>query len=238
MNGVYESAVMKALENHDNIYHIVICTDNDEGGIDGYERLSDLLQERGYSNRTRIYPTYKDFNGDLKAKNGIPAIIATPHERKSLYNKSVEALNYYPCRPDKLTSQLREAYRNGQYRYLAEYALAGSAFFMRVKDESSAHSALKTKMRKEYQAYRDKAKIEVKCRDLSNKLKETLADLRQPARTYEQSIATANKLYELADCAVKVEIQESMDNAPAEEVSEEETEDEEAELSPFSEFVS
>lgn len=234
MNGVYESAVMKALETHDNIYHIVICTDDDEGGIDGYERLNDLLQERGYSNVTRIYPTYKDFNEDLKAKNGVSAIIAAPHERKILYNKSVEALNYYPCRPDKLTSQLREAYRNGQYRYLAEYALAGSAFFMRVKDESSAHSALKAKLKKEYRAYTDKGRLETKIRDMGSKLKETLADLRQPARTYEQSIATAKKLYELADCAVKVEVQETMDSAPAEEISEEETEDEEAELSPLS----
>ncbi|MGN0589933.1 DUF3991 domain-containing protein, partial [Ruminococcus sp.] len=34
MNGVYESAVLTALEEHPNIDWIVICTDNDEGGID------------------------------------------------------------------------------------------------------------------------------------------------------------------------------------------------------------
>ena len=55
MNGVYESVVMKSLELHDNIEHIVICTDNDEGGIDAYDRLNDLLRERGYTNVTRIY---------------------------------------------------------------------------------------------------------------------------------------------------------------------------------------
>lgn len=233
MNGVYESAVLKALELHDNIEQIVICTDNDEGGIDAYDRLNDLLRERGYTNVTRIYPTNKDFNEDLKARNGQPALIAVPHERKGIYHNNVNAINYYPCRPDKLTSQLRAAFKNGQYRYLAEYALAGSAFFMRVKDESKAHSALKAKLRKEYRAYKDKARIDVKCRDLSNKLKEVLSDLKQPARTYEQSIATAKKLYELADCAVKVQTQEELDNQPSEEISENEDQDEEAELSPL-----
>ena len=233
MNGVYESAVLKALELHNNIEHIVICTDNDEGGIDAYDRLSDILNEQGYTNITRIYPTYKDFNEDLKARSGQSAIFAVQHERKQMFYGNVDDLGYYPCRPDKLSSQLKMAYKNGQYRYLAEYALAGSAFFMRVKDESNAHSALKSKLKKEYRAYKDKARLDVKCRDLSNKLKEVFSDLKQPARTYEQSIATAKKLYELADCAVKVETEADMVTAPAEEMSENEDQDEEAELSPL-----
>ncbi len=233
MNGVYESAVVKALELHENIEHIVICTDNDEGGIDAYDRLNDLLQERGYTNVTRLYPTYKDFNEDLKAKNGQPPLIAVPHERKQTFHANVDNLGYYPCRTDKLHSQLKAAFKNGQYRYLAEYALAGSAFFMRVKDESKAHSALKAKMSKEYRAYKDKAKFDAKYRDLSRKLKEVLSDLRQPARTYEQSIATAKKLYELADCAVRTQTEAELNNSPAEEMNEDEEQDEEAELSPL-----
>ena len=104
---------------------------------------------------------------------------------------------------------------------------------MRVKDESKAHSALKAKLKKEYRAYKDKARLDVKCRDLSSKLKEVLTDLKQPARTYEQSIATAKKLYELADCAVKVQTQEELDNHQTEEMTENEDQDEEAELSPL-----
>jgi len=233
MNGIYESAVMKALETHKNLQHIVICTDNDEGGIDAYDRLSDLLHEREYTNITRIYPTYKDFNEDLMAKNGQSPLIAVPHKRKQTFYKNLENLGYYPCRPDKLPSQLREALKNGQYRYLAEYALAGSAFFMRVKDESKAHSALKAKMKNDYRAYRDKGKLEFKCRDLNNKLKDVLSDLKQPARTYEQSIATAKKLYELADSAARVETEAELNNRPAEEMTEDEEQDEEAELSPL-----
>ena len=233
MNGVYESAVLKALKLHDNIEHIVICTDNDKGGIDAYDRLNDILQEKGYTNITRIYPSYKDYNEDLKARNGQPAIIAAPHERKQTFYENTDNLCYYPCRPDKLSSQLRMAYKNGQYRYLAEYALAGSAFFMRVKDEPKAHSDLRIKLKKEYRAYKDKARLDVKCRELNGKLKEVLTDLKQPARTYEQSIATARKLYELASCAVRVETESDMVAAPVEELSENEEQDEEAELSPL-----
>ena len=234
MNGVYESAVLKALELHENIEHIVICTDNDEGGIDAYDRLSDILREQGYADITRIYPTKKDFNEDLKAKNGQPTISAVPHERKQAFYKNVDELGCYPCRPEKLSSQLKATFRNGQYRYLAEYALAGSAFFMRVKDEYKAHSALKAKLKKEYRAYKDKARLDVKYRELGSRLKEVLSDLRKPARTYEQSIATAKQLYELADCAVRVETESDMVTAPAEEMTENKEQDEEAELSPLS----
>jgi DNA primase len=48
MNGVYESAVLTALEEHPNLKQIIICTDNDEGGIDAADRLADILSERGY----------------------------------------------------------------------------------------------------------------------------------------------------------------------------------------------
>lgn len=34
------------------------------------------------------------------------------------------------CRPDKLKLQIYAAFKNNQYRYLAEYTLAGSAFFL------------------------------------------------------------------------------------------------------------
>lgn len=43
MNGVYENAVLTALEHHSSLEEIVLCTDNDEGGIDAAQRLTDIL---------------------------------------------------------------------------------------------------------------------------------------------------------------------------------------------------
>ena len=67
---------------------------------------------------------------------------AVPHKRKEEYLKEVSELGYLKCRPDKLTSQIYATLKNRQYKYLAEYALAGSAFFMpkseRINSECKA----------------------------------------------------------------------------------------------------
>ena len=235
MNGVYESAVLYAMDTHSNIDHVVLCTDNDEGGIDGAERIRDILNERGFTNITRLYPTNKDWNEDLKARNGQSAISAEPHKRKALYYGYVGQLRYYPCRPDRLSEQMRTAYKNNQMRYLAEYALAGSAFFMRVKDESQGFQALQKKLAKTYRAYSDKGRMIAKTRTLTEKYNEVMRDLRQTARTEEQSIATAKKLYELADCAIRVAVEEGYQQQN-EQQTEDESEDEDIMLSPQSGF--
>ena len=212
-----------------------MCTDNDEGGIDGFERIRDILNERKFTNITRLYPTNKDWNEDLKARNGQPAIIAEPHKRKALYYGYVGQLRYYPCRPDKLSEQLKTAFKNNQMKYLAEYALAGSAFFMRVKDEPQGFQALQKKLAKTYRAYSDKGRMVAKARTLSEKYSEVMRDLRQTARTEEQSIATAKKLYELADCAIRVAVEEGYQQQD-EQQTEDESEDEDITLSPQTGF--
>lgn len=47
MNGVYENAVLTALKSHCNLSEIVLCTDNDTGGIDAAERLTNFLCTSG-----------------------------------------------------------------------------------------------------------------------------------------------------------------------------------------------
>lgn len=62
MNGVYENAVLMALKGHSNLSEIVICTDNDIGGIDAADRLCDILKGNEYTDIKRILPTNKDWN--------------------------------------------------------------------------------------------------------------------------------------------------------------------------------
>ena len=124
MNGVYENAVLTALKNHSNLSEVILCVDNDEGGIEAVDRLRDILNENGYSNVKRLAAPYKDWNEVLKAKNGAPALPAVPNKHKEEYHRQVGNLQYLKCRPDKLTSQIYAAFKNEQYKYLAEYALA------------------------------------------------------------------------------------------------------------------
>ena len=220
MNGVYENAVLTALKNHSNLREIVLCVDNDEGGIEAVDRLRDILHENGYPNVKRLAPEFKDWNECLKSQNGVEPLPAVPHKRKDEYLKEVSELGYLKCRPDKLTSQIYATFKNGQYKYLAEYALAGSAFFMpkseRINSECKAFERLQHKLKGSYKPYTDKGKKSQKQRNLQECVQTVLKDLRQTARTREQSVNTAKLLYQLADSAVRLSVEETL-NAPMQE---------------------
>ena len=237
MNGVYENAVLTALKNHSNLSEVILCVDNDEGGIEAVDRLRDILNENGYSNVKRLAPPYKDWNEVLKAKNGAPALPAVPNKHKEEYHRQAENLQYLKCRPDKLTSQIYATFKNGQYKYLAEYALAGSAFFMpkseRINSECKAFERLQHKLKGSYKPYIDKGKKVQKQRNLQDCVQEVLHDLKQTARTREQSVNTAKLLYQLADSAVRLSVEETLSEPLADHI---ESEDIVCEPEPCMEF--
>lgn len=206
MNGVYENAVLTALKEHSNLSEIVICTDNDVGGIDAADRLSDILEEKGYADIKRLVPEFKDWNECLKAQNDVEPLPAVPHKIKEGYHCQAENLEYLKCRPDKLKSQIYATFKNNQYRYLAEHALAGSAFFIAGKSENVMFDKLKCKLKSDYRSYADKGRTAQKQRNLSDSVQAVMQDLKQSARTREQLIQTAKLLFKLADNAVRLEV--------------------------------
>ena len=233
MNGVYENAVLTALKNHSNLSEVILCVDNDEGGIEAVDRLRDILRENGYENVRRFAPKFKDWNEDLKAKNGAKFLPAVPHKRKEEYHRQAENLQYLKCRPDKLTSQIYAAFKTEQYKYFAEYALAGSAFFIDKSCEKDMFAKLRAKLKAEYKPYTDKGKITAKQRNLQECVTAVMKDLRQTARTREQCINTAKLLYQLADSAVRLSVEKTLSEPVAEHI---ESEDIVSEPEPFMEF--
>ena len=224
MNGVYENAVLTALKGHENLSEIAICTDNDIGGIDAADRLRDILKEKGYADIKRLVPEFKDWNECLKAQNDVEPLPAVPHKIKEEYHRQAENIEYLKCRPDKLKSQIYAAFKNNQYRYLAEYALAGSAFFLpktqRLSDENRVFLRLKSKLKDDYKAYADKGRTAQKQRNLSDSVQAVMQDLKQSVRTCEQSIQTAKLLFQIADNAVRMEVEDAL-SQPIQEQSEE-----------------
>lgn len=211
MNGVYENAVLTALKNHLNIYEIVLCVDNDEGGIEAVDRLRDILNDNGYKNVKRLAPKFKDWNEDLKAKNGVQPLPAVPNKRKEEYIRQARNFKALKCKPDKLSSQIYASFKNRQYKYLAEYALAGSAFFMsktEQSDEIETFNRLQTKLMYDYKPYTDKGRKTNKERDLQDCVNAILKDLKLTARTKEQSEQTAKQLYQLADYSLRLSVEE------------------------------
>ena len=128
-------------------------------------------------------------------------------------------LGYLKCRPDKLTSQIYATFKNGQYNYLAEYALAGSAFFVAENSENTMFDKLRCKLKAEYKPYTGKGKKAQKQRALQECMQEVLRDLKRTACTREQSVLTAKMLYQLADNAVRLSVEETL-SAPIQEQTE------------------
>ena len=132
---------------------------------------------------------------------------------------------------------LQFTFKNGQYKYLAEYALAGSAFFMpkteQINSECKAFVWLQNKLKGSYKPYTDKGKAAAKQRNLQECVTEVMKDLRQTARTREQCINTAKLLYQFADSAVRLSVEKTLYEPVAEHI---ESEDIVSEPEPCMEF--
>lgn len=80
----------------------------------------------------------------------------------------------------------------------------------RLSDENKAFLRLQSKLKDDYKAYADKGITALKQRNLSNTVQAVMQDLKQNARTREQSINTAKLLFQLADNAVRMEVENAL----------------------------
>ncbi|MGL5254058.1 MAG: DUF3991 and toprim domain-containing protein [Brevinema sp.] len=69
--GLSEQAMVKQLENNENLKTVVLCLDNDTAGHKASDKFEKLLTERGLT-ATRIVPVLKDFNEDLQEQQKQP----------------------------------------------------------------------------------------------------------------------------------------------------------------------
>ena len=81
--GVSEHAMLKALELHPNLNHVVLCLDHDPAGIEASEKFYDMLSKRDIQ-CGRILPKHKDWNEDIKAAHGLPALTAEEHPQHQI----------------------------------------------------------------------------------------------------------------------------------------------------------
>ena len=213
MNGVYESAVLEALKCHSNLSEIVLCTDNDTGGIDAAERLRDILRENGYSNIFRITPRNKDFNEDLKELHGLIPIPAYPHLRKELFSENVSQLEFISINLSRVTDSLNAASNRNKYANISNIALSASAEILAKVNEKPAEDMfenLRKHLLKEYRAYSDRGKIFSKTDTLKKSHFEAIKQLKNYPATKEQMKNIAKSLFDLADSALKCSTEQQM----------------------------
>ena len=210
MNGVYESAVLKALENHSELKSVYLCTDNDEGGTEAAERLRDILREHGYTDIFRIEPRQKDWNEVLKQHYGAEYLPAVPHERKELYLQSVSELNEMKINPNRIAADLISIYNSANRIRLAEFSLAASEHFLKIAGVDFPLDKMKDRLTNEYRCYQDKGTVTTKLGKLQNAMTVGLEQLRKPSQTVAELKITARKLYNIADHALRLSTEETL----------------------------
>ena len=210
MNGVYESAVLKALESHADLQSVYLCTDNDEGGTDAADRLREILYEHDYTNIFRIAPQQKDWNESLKQLHGAEFLPAAPHERKELYLQSVAELNEMKINPNRIAADLIAAYNSADRIRLAEFSVAVSEHFLKIAGEEFPLEQMKNRLTAEYKCYQDKGTAATKLCKLQSAMSAGLEQLRKPSQTVEELKITARKLYDIADYALRLATEETL----------------------------
>lgn len=192
LNGLGTEGLEHMLCINKNLKLIILCFDHDVAGIEGTERVIDLLHEKGYYEVGIIQSTNKDFNEDLKEADGMDF-------KASEDNPKYKAL-------DKVIKEIQESitYKDLQehtdYQMIAKsfaelYYSSNSNDCKEVADINQKVNDLITKsliaqhhmiyhnmpfyresrvfdnLREDYRAYKDKG-------NLKNKLKDIMEDLK------------------------------------------------------------
>lgn len=213
MNGVYESAVLNALDSHSELKEIYLCTDNDEGGTDAADRLSDILCENGYTDIFRIMPENKDFNEDLKQLHGSTPIPAVAHLRKELFSENVSLLEFTPVDLNRTAECLNAVLNRNKYADISNIALSVCAEILEKANEKSVEDMFETlrkRMKRDYRAYSDKGKMSSKIDTMRKCHFKAVKNLRNYPATKEQMKDIARSFYELAFSALKCETEQEM----------------------------
>ncbi len=213
MNGVYESAVLEALKCHLNLNEIVLCTDNDVGGIDAAERLRDILHENEYTKIFRLTPQFKDWNEILKEMNGLTPISAAVHMRKELFSENVSQLEFEPIQLNRIAESLNAVLSRNKYTRISNIALSASAEILSKVNEKPAEDMfenLRKHLWKEYRAYADRGKIFSKTDTLKKFHLEAIKQLKKYPATKEQMKNIAKSLFDLTDSALKCSTEQQM----------------------------
>ncbi len=94
LDGLSPKPLLRFIKENKNIKEIYLCLDYDIAGIEAGEKINDMLDEM-YGNKINtviINPLYKDWNEELKAKNGKEAIAIQMHPKKEGCKKTIKNL--------------------------------------------------------------------------------------------------------------------------------------------------
>lgn len=204
--GVSEHAMLKALELHTHLNHVVLCLDHDPAGIEASEKYYDLLTEKGIQ-CGRALPRYKDWNEDIKANHGLPSIPAEGHPqhliRDEIYKQLTEIemplkSNYSADIFSALLTKVRSNLHWGRFsetddylREMCRLSVAAATKEYRQMDHSRDLSTVQRRLYNGFRTYKNRGHLKTRL-DL---LESDIMSLRSLER-----VVTAIEKEKLAEC--------------------------------------
>lgn len=188
LDGVAEHALLRQLELNPRLQKVVLCLDHDEAGIEAAGRLTEILQARGYGKVSVRQPEYKDWNEDLKAKNGAASIPAQGHPKLEVLPEICAGL-YETCKslisahnPDAVLlehyEKLKPLIANGKLpqgkapavtehlEVMAAAALLAAQRQYRQMEQPAAIEQLIAELQDSYRPHRDRSMLRSRADDL------------------------------------------------------------------------
>lgn len=201
LDGISERSLLQALSDYPHLQHVVLCTDNDEGGIDAAERIRDILWSKGYKHIGRATSQAKDWNEDLKHNYGEEYIPANVHPLK---NAVANVVNTLEPQTDTLSPGFEDLLAEGLYTDIAALALDHSIQALKLDDTSIEYTAMYEKLtnriNKDFRAYKERGKTQTKIEHLAEQIKCAFK-----IEETDTCKSVAKRFYEIAQTAVSVE---------------------------------
>ncbi len=204
--GVSDHAMIKMLELYTHLNDVILCLDHDEAGIEASEKYQDFLSEKGISYEREI-SVYKDWNEDIKAGHGLPAILAEEHPQHVVRDKictwlseasMTVKLNGCADTVWSLLLKSRSHLREGQFsevdhclREICCLSVAAAAREYRQADGDLDIDTVQIRIRDGFRAYQNRQNLDTRMNILENNIK----DLRGM-----ESVTGDNVREKLAEC--------------------------------------
>lgn len=229
LNGLGTKGLEHMIEAYPHLKLFLLCFDHDIAGIEGTERVSDMLFEKGLHEVGIIQPRNKDFNEDLKKIHGMESIKAEDNPRYEEVTNVVNEIrntcngNNYDCSSivsiNNTYASLYYAYRktgendysklSGILEELLYHAVASQHHFLYGALHFNKNSEVWDCLREDYRSYKDKSSLEKNMNNLYESLKELkVAYDNQDSyaimqRSYRK--VSENILYTLLNCRRELE---------------------------------
>ena len=207
LSGVGEHAIIQKLLDNPKLDTVILCLDHDAAGIEACGRIHEILTKKTGTENALIEkiktPTvkmlqseYKDWNEDLKARNGIEPIPAQEHPKITECASWIEVmkevchdvslkyatkeylLRYYKDIYDELKNGLTKdnigTAFDGDALLLSGMAVKCVERFGKEMGKETDSIAILDHLKKCYQPHKDKGNVKTKLRNLQQSFEETM----------------------------------------------------------------